>query len=203
MSRERIGTDFVRRPGSAWEVLADLVRVAGFASVVAAAIGWGPTDVAVLFLAASAALVLRMLGLRGGVDALTGAVILVAAWSGVLDLYAAIAWWDVAIHVVCTGVIVVVGMLVLARTGVVAHPSAESTPSFVAIALAATLGLALSALWEIVEWLGHNLVDEAIFVDYDDTIGDIVAGGAGAVLAGLLVATVRLERVSPDEDRAR
>ncbi|GAA2171102.1 hypothetical protein GCM10009846_03780 [Agrococcus versicolor] len=203
MSRERIGTDFVRRPGSAWEVLADLVRVAGFASVVAAAIGWGPTDVAVLFLAASAALVLRMLGLRGGVDALTGAVILVAAWSGVLDLYAAIAWWDVAIHVVCTGVIVVVGMLVLARTGVVAHPSAESTPSFVAIALATTLGLALSALWEIVEWLGHNLVDEAIFVDYDDTIGDIVAGGAGAVLAGLLVATVRLERVSPDEDRAR
>ena len=203
MSRERIGTDFVRRPGSAWEVLADLVRVAGFASIVVAAIGWGPTDVAVLFLAASAALVLRMLGLRGGVDALTGAVILVAAWSGVLDVYSAIAWWDVAIHVVCTGVIVVVCMLVLARTGVVAHPNADSTPSFVAIALATTLGLALSALWEIVEWLGHNLVDEAIFVDYDDTIGDIVAGGAGAVLAGLLVATVRLERVSPDEDRAR
>jgi hypothetical protein len=202
VSRERIGIDFVRRPGSAWEVLADLVRVAGIASIVAAAIGWGPTDVAVLFLAASATIVLRMLGLRGGVDALTGAVVLVAAWSGVLDLYSSIAWWDVAIHVACTGVLVVVGMLVLARTGVVAHPRDDTTPSFVAIALAITLGLALSALWEIVEWLGHNLVDEAIFVDYDDTIGDIVAGGAGAALAGLLVATVRLERASADADPA-
>jgi hypothetical protein len=47
------------------------------------------------------------------------------------------------------------------------------------------VGLAAGVLWEIGEWWGHNIVDDAIYVGYDDTIGDLVSGGAGALVAGL------------------
>ena len=70
------------------------------------------------------------------------------------------------------------------------------------VAFATTVGLALSAVWEIVEWLGHTLVDSQIFVAYDDTIGDIAAGGVGALLGGVVAALVRLERVRADAGRA-
>lgn len=198
---ERLRVDLVRPPTSAWEWLADAVRVLGIASIVAGAIGWGFSAAAVLVLATSATLLPRVLGLRGGLDAGFGAVVLVAAWSGVLEVYQAIAWWDVAIHVVCTGVIVVVGIMVLARAGIVTHPSSAST--FATATVATTLGLALGALWEIVEWLGHTLVDSAIFVEYDDTIGDMACGGLGALLAGIVAARVRLERPTAVADRAR
>ncbi|MFC7431402.1 MULTISPECIES: hypothetical protein [unclassified Agrococcus] len=197
----RLLADLVRRPASGWEWLADGVRVLGAASVVVGGVGWGFSAAAVLLLAASAALLPRVLGLRGGIDAGFGAVVLLAAWSGVTELYQRIPWWDVAVHVVCTGLIVVVGIVVLSRAGIVAHPS--SAPTFATAAVGATLGLALGALWEIVEWLGHNVVDSAIFVEYDDTIGDMAAGGAGALLAGILVAKARLERPRADADPAR
>ncbi|QCR18406.1 hypothetical protein [Agrococcus sp. SGAir0287] len=198
---ERLRVDLLRRPASAWEALADVVRVVGAASIVVGAIGWGASAGAVLLLAASAAFVVRMLGLRGGADAAFGAVVLVAAWSGVVDVYRAIAWWDVLVHVACTGVVVAVALLVLGRAGVVAHPSAA--PSLATIVLATLLGLGLGALWEIVEWLGHALVDDAIFVAYDDTIGDLASGGLGALAAGVVAARMPLERPTAPEDRAR
>lgn len=197
---ERLRADLLRRPATAWEVLADVVRVAGVASIVVAGVGGGATDAAVLLLAASASLLPRMLGLRGGLDAGFGLVVLVAAWSGVLDLYASIAWWDVAVHVVCTGVVAIVALVVLARTGAIAPPG--SSPTWMPVVLATTVGLALSAVWEIVEWLGHTLVDSQIFVAYDDTIGDIVAGGVGALLGGVVAGLVRLERVRAAAGRA-
>ena len=172
---ERLRADLLRRPASGWEWLADVVRAAGAASIVAGAVGWGFSAAAVLLLAASAALVVRMLGLRGGIDAAAGTTVLVAAWSGVLRIYQAIAWWDVAVHVVCTGVVVAIGLVVLARAGVVAHPG--SAPALATVAVATMLGLGLGALWEIVEWLGHVLVDSAIFVAYDDTKSDFQSSG--------------------------
>ena len=195
---ERFRTDLLRRPATAWEVLADVVRIAGVVSIVVAGVTGAATDAAVLLLAASATLLPRMLGLRGGLDAGFGIVVLVAAWSGVLDVYTSIAWWDVAVHVVCTGVVAVVALVVLARAGVVASPRAS--PAWVPIVVATTVGLALAAVWEVTEWVGHTLVDSQIFVAYDDTIGDIVAGGVGALLGGVVAGLVRVERARPDRD---
>ncbi|WP_144720535.1 hypothetical protein [Agrococcus jejuensis] len=195
---ERFRTDLLRRPATAWEVLADVVRIAGVVSIVVAGVTGAATDAAVLLLAASACLLPRMLGLRGGLDAGFGIVVLVAAWSGVLDVYTSIAWWDVAVHVVCTGVVAVVALVVLARAGVVASPRAS--PTWVPIVVATTVGLALAAVWEVTEWVGHTLVDSQIFVAYDDTIGDIVAGGVGALLGGVVAGLVRVERARPDRD---
>ena len=61
-----------------------------------------------------------------------------------------------------------------------------------AVVVTVALGLALSALWEVGEYVGHAYVDEAIFVSYADTVGDLVAGGVGSTAAGLwLVASGR------------
>ena len=53
--------------------------------------------------------------------------------------------------------------------------------------------------WEMVEWFGYRFITDAIFVTYDDTIGDMMAGGAGALAAGVLASRFRLTRT----DRAR
>lgn len=198
---ERLRDDLLRRPRTAWEVAADVVRAVSAVSILVAGIGWGVTDAAVLLLAASAALMPRMLGLRGGLDAAFGAIVLVAAWSGVLELYTSVVGWDVVVHVVCTGIVALVAVVVLARAGAVATPG--DAPAWVPAVLTTTVGLALSAVWEMAEWLGHTYVDSAIFVAYDDTIGDMVAGGAGALVAGLVLARVRVERATADGDRAR
>ncbi|WP_418606141.1 hypothetical protein [Georgenia sp. SUBG003] len=50
--------------------------------------------------------------------------------------------------------------------------------------VALAVGLALAVVWELGEWAGHTYLDPAIFVSYDDTIGDLAAGGAGAAVAG-------------------
>ena len=39
----------------------------------------------------------------------------------------------------------------------------------------------------MLEWFGKTFIDEEIYVGYRDTIGDIVWGGLGSLLAGLLM----------------
>ena len=67
------------------------------------------------------------------------------------------------------------------------------TPRFYAAATVA-IGLAAGVLWEIGEWWGHHVVDDAIFVTYDDTIGDLAAGGAGALVAGIALPVLTARR---------
>ena len=46
------------------------------------------------------------------------------------------------------------------------------------------LGLSLGVLWEIFEWFGHAFIDGEIYVGYQDSIGDLLFGGLGALIAG-------------------
>ena len=182
--------NFLRRPRTAGLFLADGMRVVALLSVIAVAVWWTPVDVGVLALALPATLAPRFLGIRGGIDAMLGAAVLLAAWSSVLDLYERIAWWDILVHFVCTGALAMLAYAALDRARVL-HPPRDARLWTVVI-MAVALGLALSALWEIVEWLGHTFVSEDIFVAYDDTIGDMVAGGAGAAVGGLVLGRARL-----------
>ncbi|WP_309069626.1 hypothetical protein [Microbacterium sp.] len=56
----------------------------------------------------------------------------------------------------------------------------------VPIVLVGMTGLAISAAWEMIEWFGYTFVSDAIYVAYVDTIGDMAAGGLGALLAGVI-----------------
>jgi hypothetical protein len=194
---------FLRPPSGPAELAADALRVIAGIGVVVAAVFFGPTDAGVLAFVLPGLLLPRLLGVRAGFDLVYSAVPLVAGWSNVLDLYTSVAWWDVVVHLTCTAVIALMLYLLLAEFGIVPPParagSAEARPPrATAVVLTAALGLAVSALWEMVEWFGHAFISSEIFVEYDDTIGDMAVGGLGAVMAGVVLARVRLLR--RDED---
>lgn len=187
--------EFLRRPRTVAEYGADAIRVIGVLSVLVAATWSTPTDAGILALATPALMLPRALGMRGGVDLAIGVTVLVAAASNVFDLYRSVPGWDLVVHFVCTGAIAATGYLVLARLRIV---SAQDSPEFrrrIPVVLCTILGLAVSAVWEMIEWAGRTFVTDEIFVTYEDTIGDMALGGLGALAAGVLVAFVRLERV--------
>lgn len=192
--------NFLRRPSTAAELVADLVRIIGAGSVVVALIWFSPTDAGVLAFALPGLLIPRFLGVRPGFDIAFGVSLLVAAWSNLFDLYTAISWWDLVVHFVCTGLLAAVVYLALARAGVVARQGAEGFTTGGAVILATVFGLALSAVWEMIEWFGHAFISDTIHVSYDDTIADMAIGGVGAFCVGFLIARVRLDRA--DRHRA-
>lgn len=186
--------DFLRRPHGLAAYIADALRVVGLLSVVAAAIWSTPADAGILALALPALMAPRALGIRAGFDIAVCLAVLVAAGSNVLDLYRTVAGWDLVVHFVCTGVIAAAAYIVLARCKVVSPQGAGDFTHRAAIVLTTLLGLAVSAVWEMIEWTGRTFVTSEIFVTYQDTIGDMAMGGLGGIFAGLLVAFVRLER---------
>ncbi|WP_336659883.1 hypothetical protein [Leucobacter sp. USHLN153] len=198
--------NFFRAPSGPLDYLADALRVVGLLSVVGAAIWLLPTDAGVLALTLPALVAPRILGVRAGFDIVFSLVVLAAAWSNVIDLYRTVAWWDIVMHAVTMAVLVPLVYLLLARAGVVPPSSAPSSapsspPSVpgrprkrVPLVLFPTLGLALGALWEMVEWAGFEWISDEIYVDYADTIGDLAVGGLGALAAGIALARLPLER---------
>lgn len=187
--------NFLRLPRGVAEYTADALRVLGVLSVLVAAIWSTPTDAGILALALPALMVPRILGMRAWIDIVVGVTVLVAAASNVFDLYRTVAGWDLVVHFVCTGVIAATGYLVLARCRVVPGQQSTAFLKRTAIVVTTILGLAVSALWEMIEWAGRTYVTTEIFVTYQDTIGDMAVGGLGAVAAGMIVASVRLERI--------
>lgn len=186
--------NFLRAPRKPAEWIADAVRVSGALSVVALFIWSTVTDAGILALALPALLIPRFIGARPAFDIFFGLTVLVAAWSNVLDLYTTLPGWDLVVHFVCTGAIAAMGYLTLVGFAVVPSPRAARARRRTPIVIVIILGLAASAVWEMVEWAGKTFVTSEIFVTYDDTIGDMAAGGLGAVIAALVVARVRLLR---------
>ena len=60
-------------------------------------------------------------------------------------------------------------------------------PLGIVVVAAGAIGLSLGTFWEMFEWFGKTFIDGAIYVGYRDTIGDIVWGGLGSLLAGILM----------------
>lgn len=186
--------DFLRRPHGAAEYVADALRVVGVLLVIAAAIWSTPTDAGILALALPALMLPRVFGMAPWFDITVSVTVLIAAGSNVLDLYRTVTGWDLVVHFVCTGVIAAAGYLVLARCRVVPAQGTTAFTKRTAIVICTMLGLAVSAVWEMIEWAGRTFVTSEIFVTYEDTIGDMAVGGLGALVAGVVVAFIRLER---------
>ncbi|KTR96599.1 hypothetical protein NS220_01510 [Microbacterium testaceum] len=180
-----------RPPRTVTDGLADAVRAVAIVVVIVSLFTLPFTDFAVLSMSLPAVMLSRMIGLRAGLDLVTCVTVFVAAGSNVLELYRAWTGWDLIVHLVCTGVLAAVALVLLDDAGVVAPTGRRRTP----IVVATMAGLALSAVWEMVEWLGYRFVTDSIFVTYDDTIGDMMAGGAGALVAGVLASRFRLTRM--------
>ncbi|MCA5922506.1 hypothetical protein [Curtobacterium oceanosedimentum] len=174
-----LGTTFLRPRFMA----ADVVRALTLVSLVVATIGWGGTAFPVMALCLLGVVVPRMLGLRPTFDMAVCLLVLLSGWSSVLEWYTSVFLWDKFMHVVLTGLLAAVLYVIGSELRAVPAPDSERRVVVAVLALAA--GLAIGAVWEMGEWLGHNFVDSRIFVGYDDTIGDLAADGAGGLLVGL------------------
>ncbi|WP_146903422.1 hypothetical protein [Cellulomonas aerilata] len=176
------------RPAAApavW-VRADVVRVVGLAAVAAAVLWFDGVAVALMLLVLGGLMVPRALRIGPRLDVAYGVALLVAAWSGVLDFYRDLVWWDLVVHAVVTGLVAAVSLGALVRLGAVRDPDdADLRAHRLGVALVTVaVGLGLSVVWEIAEWLGHTYVDPAIYVTETDTLGDLLAGGLGSLVAG-------------------
>ncbi|MFN3599817.1 MAG: hypothetical protein ACK4UY_00345 [Dietzia sp.] len=180
--------NFLRPAENRAQMAADALRILGTLSVLLALLLHGLTDAAIVAFTLPGLMLPRFIGMRPWADTAVSVTLLVAAWSNVYDLYTRIWWWDIAVHVVCAGALAVVTYLFLAHRGIVSAPSARGFSAVGAVVLTAAFGLALGALWEMVEWFGHAYLTDRIYVTLDDTIGDMAAGGVGALVAGLLLA---------------
>lgn len=190
--------NFLRPPSTPGEWIADLLRASGVICVVIATIGWSVTAAGIVALALPGLAVPRLLGTRAWLDIAYGITVLVSVWSNVLDLYTTVAGWDLVVHAVLTGLTAIMLYLLLARADIVAPPEARRATTIV---LTTTMGLALSAVWEMLEWIGWAFISDGIYVEYQDTIGDMAAGGLGSFAAGLLLASVPLLRADANRYR--
>ena len=184
---------FLRWPHGPAAVAADLLRVAGLLGVAIAAWFFTATDAGVLAFVLAGLVLPRFVGVPAAFDVVFCTVLLIAGWSNVFDLYTRVTWWDIPGHFFCTGVVAVMLCFVLTRAGWMPGSTVRqagpvgglSSPTIVVTT--ATLGLAVSALWEMVEWFAHSVISPAIYVEYNDTIGDMAVGGLGAILAGVIL----------------
>ncbi|MGW6004854.1 hypothetical protein ACWFNS_07170 [Oerskovia enterophila] len=188
---------------TAWTAAGDLVRVLAGIAVPVGGLLYGPVGIALLSLVLLGTVLPRAIGLDGPVDPAIGLTLSAAAWISLLDLYARASWLDLVVHLVATAVLTVLAYALLVFLGALPVPGAMlarstgagarhdgsglSRPRLGGVVTATSLGVLLSLLWEVGEWAGATFVDESINVGYRDTLGDLAAGGVGALLAGLFL----------------
>lgn len=105
-------------------------------------------------------------------------VLLIAAWSSVWELYDRWSWWDIVVHFALTAMLAVLSTWSLEHW-VLKRRFARTRRAFTIV----VSGIVLSLVWEVMEQLGYIFVDRGIEVAPGDTIGDVIAGVAGAALA--------------------
>lgn len=190
-----LGPTFLRRPrGAEW--VADVLRVLTVVSVPVAAVGWGGVSFAVMLLVLLGAVVPRMLGLRPAFDTGVVALSLVAGWSSVLEWYTTVFLWDKVVHVLLGGLVAALIVVIGADVGVLRRlADVSGVAQRAAVVVVTTFaGLGIGGVWEMLEWVGHTYLDSSIFVGYGDTIGDLAADGAGALVLGFLLPWLARDR---------
>ena len=185
--------DFLRPPRTTAEWAADALRLIGVLGMIMAALRLQATDAGIAALALPALMLPRMLGMRAWFDVLACVVVLAATWSNIFELYTAIRHWDLLMHFAGTAVLAVIAAVVLDRFRIAAV-TGRDVPRRAPLVLLPLIALALSAVWEMIEWFGAEYISDAIHVGYRDTIGDMILGGIGGVVAGVLLTRASVER---------
>ncbi len=196
-------TGEIRRRSTTPTVVGDVVRTLAAIAIPVGGLLYGPVGIALLALVLLGTVLPRAIGLEGPIDPVIGLTLSAAAWISLLDLYAQVSWLDLAVHLVATGVLTVLAYAVLVSVGALPVPgpilarrtgagarhdgSGLSRPRLGGVVTATALGVLLALLWEVGEWFGATFVDGSINVGYLDTLGDLAAGGVGALLAGFLL----------------
>ena len=118
---------------------------------------------------------------------------LVDTLGNALDLYDTIDWWDDANHFVNWGLVVAASGQLLLRL-----PLGRINVAALAIGFGATTAV----LWEFAEYVTFIRGGPEEETAYTDTLGDLLLGFSGSVVAALVTATVLARRVQSPRGRA-
>lgn len=166
----------------------DVARALALASVPLALVVSDGPSAAAMALAAFGAGIVRLAGMRPIPDIVTQAVLVGAAWCAALDLYDAIPWLDLAVHLASGVVLALLCHALLVRSGMLQEGD-RRRDGWARVLHVTNAVLLLGLLWELGEWAGHVGIDAGIGVGYEDTLSDLVAD-----LLGALAAAAALER---------
>lgn len=167
----------------------DLLRGAFVAGAVALA-ALGESGAAPLAVAAAAVVAVRFLNLPRLFDLSFILAMALTGWGEALRLYDRFEHYDVLVHFLVPFFGAPCVYIALARLDTLPDPadaygSRRHLAGIFVVTLA--LGLAIGAVWEILEWTSDQTLGSQLSLGQRDTIGDLVADGAGAFWGGLLL----------------
>ena len=163
-----------------------LTLVVGALGYAAAGDGGRATVLAVL---AGATLLARAVNLPRVFDLAFVLAMSLEGWGEVLGAFDTIGWFDRVVHVTMPMLGAPVVYIALARLEVLPDPRDETRLRHHAGIFTVTLalGLAIGAVWEIVEWASDGTLGSSLQEGNADTVGDLVADGAGSALGAILL----------------
>jgi len=143
-----------------------------------------------LAVAAAAAVGVRFLELPRAFDLAFILAMALTGWGEALRLYDRFGYYDVFVHFLVPLFGAPCVYIALARLDTLPDPvdaygSKRHLAGIFVVTLA--LGLAIGAVWEILEWSADQTFGTELSLGERDTIGDLVADGAGAFCGGLFL----------------
>lgn len=117
------------------------------------------------------------------------ALLLLATWASVEHWYRQINNFDLLVHFLTPGSLAAVAYFVLAHAHLMpaVGRSAGQLMTGAPVLWVAVVGVTAAVLWEFYEWVMEQVAPAGMRVGYTDTIGDLLAGLAGSIVAGCLV----------------
>ena len=167
----------------------DVLRIAFFGGTVAFA-AMGRSTAAGLTAASLLLLLARIINIPRRFDlGLIGAMTLIS-WGTALSLYGRYDVYDTIVHGLAPAFYAPVLYVCLVRLGVLSDPEETTAVRQHVGVFVSTLaiGMAVSAGWEVIEWLSDTLVGTAFVESADDTGLDLLAGTLGSAVGGAFLA---------------
>lgn len=167
-------------------MIGDVLRIALAASVpLAWATAGGPAAAAML-LALGGAMALRFARMPLVTDIIGQVVLLAGAWFAALGTFEIVPGLDTLTHFASGAVLALLSRELLLQLELL--PDADDRRAATARVLhTSTAVLLLGFVWELGEWAGNALITSAIRVGYEDTMLDLAADLAGAIVAAAAV----------------
>jgi len=167
----------------------DLLRASLVVGALAFALGGNGRGTVILGIAALFAWLVRLVALPRLYDLAVVLATALQGWGEALELYDAISWFDNLVHFTVPLLGAPVVYIVCARLDVVPDPKDETHREHYAGMFLVTLalGLAIGAVWEMVEYASDELLGSELQLGNTDTVGDLMADGLGALCGAALL----------------
>ena len=167
----------------------DLLRGVPVAGAAAFAVAGEASGVAILAVAAIVCLAIRPMLLPRLYDLSVVLAANLQGWGEALGLYDKVEWFDNVVHFSVPLLGSPVLYIALARLDVVPDPRDEThARHYVGIFIVTlAIGLAIGAVWEMVEYASDNVFGTELQIDNTDTVGDLFADGLGALCGAALL----------------